>query len=116
MDFLREWEAKLGIKISCSQVPSHPFVQPLWRALYGPCSSEQLVAIMAASTWSMCVALCIEISNCHGCCMYVVTDLARWITQEKEPMGTAGPLALARDILDDGSGNPFFVLNRCGFN
>ncbi len=28
-------------------------------------------------------------------------------------MGTAGPLALARDILDDGSGSPFFVLNRC---
>lgn len=27
-------------------------------------------------------------------------------------MGTAGPLALARDILDDGSGSPFFVLNR----
>lgn len=26
-------------------------------------------------------------------------------------MGTAGPLALARDILDDGSGDPFFVLN-----
>lgn len=26
-------------------------------------------------------------------------------------MGTAGPLALARDILDDGQ--PFFVLNRC---
>ena len=25
-------------------------------------------------------------------------------------MGTAGPLALARDILDDGQ--PFFVLNR----
>ena len=33
--------------------------------------------------------------------------------QENEPMGTAGPLALARDILDDGSGDPFFVLNRC---
>ena len=31
--------------------------------------------------------------------------------QEKEPMGTAGPLALAREILDDGSGDPFFVLN-----
>lgn len=30
-------------------------------------------------------------------------------SQEKEPMGTAGPLALARDILNDG--NPFFVLN-----
>lgn len=26
-------------------------------------------------------------------------------------MGTAGPLALAREILDDGSGEPFFVLN-----
>jgi hypothetical protein len=28
-------------------------------------------------------------------------------------MGTAGPLALARELLDDGSGTPFFVLNRC---
>lgn len=26
-------------------------------------------------------------------------------------MGTAGPLALARELLDDGSGRPFFVLN-----
>lgn len=34
-------------------------------------------------------------------------------SQEKEPMGTAGPLALARELLDDGSGQPFFVLNRC---
>ena len=33
-------------------------------------------------------------------------------SQEPEPMGTAGPLALAREILDDGSGEPFFVLNR----
>ena len=49
MDFLKEWEVKLGIKITCSQEP--------------------------------------------------------------EPMGTAGPLALARAILDDGSGTPFFVLN-----
>lgn len=32
-------------------------------------------------------------------------------SQETEPMGTAGPLALAKHILDDGSGNPFFVLN-----
>eukprot|EP00252_Welwitschia_mirabilis_P024888 TRINITY_DN7580_c0_g1_i1.p1 TRINITY_DN7580_c0_g1~~TRINITY_DN7580_c0_g1_i1.p1 ORF type:complete len:362 (+),score=45.27 TRINITY_DN7580_c0_g1_i1:179-1264(+) len=32
-------------------------------------------------------------------------------SQETEPMGTAGPLALARDKLDDGSGKPFFVLN-----
>ena len=28
-------------------------------------------------------------------------------------MGTAGPLALASEILNDGSGDPFFVLNRC---
>ncbi len=27
-------------------------------------------------------------------------------------MGTAGPLALARQLLDDGQGKPFFVLNR----
>lgn len=34
--------------------------------------------------------------------------------QEPEPMGTAGPLALAKSILDDGSGEPFYVLNRWG--
>lgn len=50
MDFLKGWEEKLGIKITCSQ--------------------------------------------------------------EEEPMGTAGPLALAKDILNkDGKGAPFFVLN-----
>ena len=32
-------------------------------------------------------------------------------SQEKEPLGTAGPLALARDKLIDDSGEPFFVLN-----
>jgi mannose-1-phosphate guanylyltransferase len=32
-------------------------------------------------------------------------------SQETEPMGTAGPLALARAALDDGSGDSFFVLN-----
>ena len=32
-------------------------------------------------------------------------------SQETEPMGTAGPLALAREKLDDGTGAPFFVLN-----
>jgi mannose-1-phosphate guanylyltransferase len=32
-------------------------------------------------------------------------------SREHEPMGTAGPLALAREVLDDGSGEPFFVLN-----
>jgi len=32
-------------------------------------------------------------------------------SQEQEPLGTAGPLALAKDILDSGDGSPFFVLN-----
>ncbi|KAL5973460.1 cytochrome c1 [Asimina triloba] len=31
-------------------------------------------------------------------------------SREMEPLGTAGPLALARENLDDGSGEPFFVL------
>lgn len=30
-------------------------------------------------------------------------------------MGTAGPIGLARALLDDGSGEPFFVLNRCAY-
>lgn len=32
-------------------------------------------------------------------------------SQETEPLGTAGPLALARGKLIDASGEPFFVLN-----
>lgn len=32
-------------------------------------------------------------------------------SQETEPLGTAGPLALAREHLDDKTGDPFFVLN-----
>ena len=32
-------------------------------------------------------------------------------SQEVEPLGTAGPLALAREHLDNGSGEPFFVFN-----
>lgn len=32
-------------------------------------------------------------------------------SRETEPLGTAGPLALARDKLIDGSGEPFFLLN-----
>ena len=32
-------------------------------------------------------------------------------SRETEPLGTAGPLALAKEILDNKSGEPFFVLN-----
>lgn len=38
-------------------------------------------------------------------------DIKITCSQETEPLGTAGPLALARDILRDDSGEPFFVLN-----
>lgn len=38
-------------------------------------------------------------------------DIKITCSQETEPLGTAGPLALARDMLVDGSGDPFFVLN-----
>ena len=39
------------------------------------------------------------------------------LSQEHEPLGTAGPLALAKDLLNDGE--PFFVMNcdiACEFN
>lgn len=32
-------------------------------------------------------------------------------SQEDQPLGTAGPLALARGVLKDGDEGPFFVLN-----
>lgn len=38
-------------------------------------------------------------------------DIKITISQETEPLGTAGPLALARDKLVDDSGEPFFALN-----
>ncbi|WOG93963.1 hypothetical protein DCAR_0313253 [Daucus carota subsp. sativus] len=38
-------------------------------------------------------------------------DIRITISRETEPLGTAGPLALAREKLVDGSGEPFFVLN-----
>lgn len=47
----------------------------------------------------------------QGWCI-CVSILYDSVVQEKEPMGTAGPLALANEILNDGSGDPFFVLNR----
>ncbi|KAI8016299.1 Mannose-1-phosphate guanylyltransferase 1 [Camellia lanceoleosa] len=39
-------------------------------------------------------------------------DIKITCSQETEPLGTAGPLALARNkLIDDDSGKPFFVLN-----
>ncbi|THG13902.1 hypothetical protein TEA_016057 [Camellia sinensis var. sinensis] len=39
-------------------------------------------------------------------------DIKITCSQETEPLGTAGPLALARNkLIDDDSGRPFFVLN-----
>lgn len=55
----------------------------------------------------------------HAEHLFHVNDIVNDVTfsgpcvcvQEDEPLGTAGPLGLARHILDDGSGEPFFVLN-----
>jgi mannose-1-phosphate guanylyltransferase len=38
-------------------------------------------------------------------------DIKITCSEEETPMGTAGPLAIARKLLDDGSGEPFFMLN-----
>jgi hypothetical protein len=39
-------------------------------------------------------------------------DIKITCSQETKPLGTVSPLALARDKLIDGSGEPFFVLNN----
>ena len=33
------------------------------------------------------------------------------MSQEDEPLGTAGPIALARELIKDDTSEPFFVLN-----
>jgi len=69
----------------------------------------------------------IEILPCHppSPCVFGITqvmlnfvkeyekklEIKITFSQETEPLGTAGPLALARDKLVDESGQPFFVLN-----
>ena len=84
MDFLKEWEEKLHIKITCSQV----------------CGFGRQVLTRCHT--------CIDATCTLLCALCLTLDAL----QETEPMGTAGPLRLASDILDDGSGDPFFVLNR----
>ena len=87
MDFLREWEEKLAIKITCSQVHLRiTFFTSL--IIKNTLLKGRTVTEGAIQPW-----------------------IKKRLLQEKEPMGTAGPLALAREILDDGSGDPFFVLN-----
>jgi hypothetical protein len=108
MGFIKEWQDKLGVKIVCSQVraadnrlaspaslPCVPALPPMGPTVCaGPPTPVHVLLPHASSVPMLCCAVL--------CC-----------GQEKEPMGTAGPLALARDLLDDGSGKPFFVLNRC---
>lgn len=97
MGFIKEWQDKLGVKIVCSQVrDAHQIGQPtLFPHPLPPSTDPNPCACGPHRATPLPVLLL--------CC-----------AQEKEPMGTAGPLALARDLLDDGSGKPFFVLNRCG--
>lgn len=118
MDFLKEWEEKLNIKITCSQVGGRPAgacrlfnaaaaavvrftaaVAPLPRRL--PCMRQQPGDAAVASA-------CMPRSAAAPPARLLRSARA----QEPEPMGTAGPLALARDILWNDSNTPFFVLNR----
>ena len=91
MDFLKEWEEKLAIKITCSQAS-------------GPASCSH-----GGAPWGACTNWLTQTECCYRLTLWVYQP----VLQEKEPMGTAGPLALANEILNDGSGDPFFVLNRC---
>ena len=115
MDFLKEWETKLAIKITCSQVNLPPgsaleaFTQQQSALLAPPITVHLDTAI--SPTYDAERTPAWDVLKC----MHALPDRLTVVrvSQEKEPMGTAGPLALAHEILNDGSGAPFFVLNRC---
>ena len=109
MDFLKEWEEKLHIKITCSQV-FHRCILATARCYSNACMlavsvgqglNKNLQPTPQAYPWGL-----ERLPGLHSLSMIAI------LVQETEPMGTAGPLRLASDILDDGSGDPFFVLNR----
>lgn len=77
-------------------------------------ASRQPCTCGGRNTWcSMRTAKSVEEALQKGL-LHAPHVLARacMVAQETEPMGTAGPLKLAEEILADGSGDPFFVLNR----
>jgi len=78
-----------------------------------PMILHQIEALKAAGTTEVVLAINYQPELMLGFLREFEAQLGVKIicSQETEPMGTAGPLALARKILDDGSGDPFFVLN-----
>ena len=99
LGFINEWQEKLGVKIVCSQV----CIRALAAAQLTLKSLRNVLAealILVAFSDKQQTTKSTAVSHMPSC------------PQETEPMGTAGPLALARHLLDDGSGTPFFVLNR----
>ncbi|KAJ3700668.1 hypothetical protein LUZ61_004373 [Rhynchospora tenuis] len=83
------------------------------------------LSLLASNTCiSVDILLIFILIYCWFACFFVVQVMLNFLkdfenkldikitcSQETEPLGTAGPLALARDKLIDGSGDPFFVLN-----
>ncbi|XP_019085795.1 PREDICTED: probable mannose-1-phosphate guanylyltransferase 2 [Camelina sativa] len=84
------------------------FPKPLVDFANKPMILHQIEALKAIGVDEVILAINYEPEQ-----LLVMTNLGIKITcsQETEPLGTAGPLALARDKLVDGSGQPFFVLN-----
>lgn len=120
MDFLKEWEEKLNIKITCSQVWA------CWLRLgLGAAGSHRAWILslgVGEAGHDKNTTRAPGGAGCGGRMDGGTGDEAAGrgdpvphpacAPQEPEPMGTAGPLALAREILDNDSNTPFFVLNR----
>jgi hypothetical protein len=79
------------------------------------CFNLAVPHLLGRCCWRLQGGCGVVVKTVPGSVKAVLLKMAlHWLEkQENEPMGTAGPLALARDILADGSGDPFFVLNRC---
>jgi hypothetical protein len=126
--FIEEYQQKLGVKITISQArPRCRIARGLPGRLGAAASSGAYLGSICESQVAVpslllaaAVRLCLPGGSANSAllssrpCMqagWLSDATALFSTQESEPMGTAGPLALARDKLMDGSGEPFFVLN-----
>ncbi|XP_076923652.1 putative mannose-1-phosphate guanylyltransferase 1 [Bidens hawaiensis] len=89
------------------------FPKPLVDFANKPMVLHQIEALKAIGVTEVVLAISYQPEVMHNFLKDFESKLGIKITcsQETEPLGTAGPLALARDILDDKSGEPFFVLN-----
>eukprot|EP00892_Ulva_mutabilis_P009116 jgi/Ulvmu1/6577/UM003_0214.1 len=87
--------------------------KPLVEFANKPMIIHQIEALKRAGCTEVILAISYRAEVMRAFCDQWEKQLGVKITlsHEDEPLGTAGPLALAREILDDGSGEPFFVLN-----